>query len=184
MKLLAFHRSSPSGLTLTYASTKLLSAVFLVALTIDTAPVWAEEYVLGLGIDDVMNRTDTKSETIVVEYHADPFRRGRTAEYSFAVAGQVDGDGDVFVGAGVYAKWSLAQGPWFLEGSFMPGYYGQGSEGSSLNGNIQFRTLLGVGYELTDHSRISLALDHKSNAGIEDSNPGGETFAMRYTVGF
>ena len=156
----------------------------ILTFILSTSAVSADEFVLGIGADDVLDQTDTSSGAFIAEYHADPFRTGRSAQYSIAVAGQVDGDGDIFFGAGVYAKWSLGEGPWFLEGSFMPGYYDQGTGGSPLDGNLQFRTLFGVGYNLTDNSRISLAIDHKSNAGIEDTNPGGETLAIRYTFGF
>jgi hypothetical protein len=49
---------------------------------------------------------------------------------------------------------------------------------------MQFRTLIGLGYELDDTSRVSLALDHKSNARLESPNPGSETLAIRYRHSF
>ncbi|WP_415400870.1 acyloxyacyl hydrolase [Tateyamaria sp. SN3-11] len=139
---------------------------------------------IGVGVDDVLNQTDTQAGAVIFEYHSDPFYEGERSEYSIAVAGQVDGDGDVFVGIGAYALWSLGQGPWFVEASLIPGYYSQGTGGSPLDGNIQIRTLVGVGVRLSDRSRISLAIDHKSNADIEDTNPGNETLSIRYTVSF
>lgn len=156
----------------------------ILTFTLISSSVSAGEFVLGLGYDDVLDQTDTQAGALIVEYHADPFFAGSRAGYSLAGAAQIDGDGDVFVGVGVYALWSIGEGPWFVEGSFMPGYYDQGSGGTPLDGNLQFRTLLGVGYKLTDSSRISLAIDHKSNADIEDTNPGSETLVVRYTFDF
>ena len=66
----------------------------------------------------------------------------------------------------------------------MPGYYDRGSDGTPLGGNIQFRGLVGVGYKISNTQRVSLAIDHKSNAGLEDKNPGSETLVLRYTKRF
>lgn len=146
--------------------------------------VFAEEYVIGLGYDDVFDQTGTQSAAVLLEYHANPFFSGSRADYSFAVAGQVDTDGDIFIGFGVHAIWSIGQSPWFIESSFMPGFYDQGSRGTPLDGHLQFRSLIGVGYRLTETSRISLAVDHKSNADREDTNPGSETLSLRFTRDF
>lgn len=159
-----------------------IASILTFALTASTAA--ADEFVFGLGVDDVFDQTDTTAVAVVLEYHADPFYAGRVSEYSFAAAAQVDGDSDVFVGVGVHAHWSVGDGPWYVEGSWMPGYYDQGSGGSPLDGNLQFRTLLGVGYELSATRKISVAVDHTSNADIEDTNPGSETLSVRYSVGF
>ena len=110
--------------------------------------------------------------------------RGQRAAYSLAGAGQVDADGDIFVGVRIHAQLSIGEGPWFIEGSVMPGYYDAGTGGSPLGGNLQFRSLIGVGYRLNDHSKVSIAVDHKSNADIENVNPGGETLAVRYSFNF
>lgn len=159
-----------------------MSALALLLATV--SPAVADEFVVGLGQDDVLDQTGTEAAALVLEYHANPFFSGEIADYSVAVAGQVDEDSDVFLGVGVYALWSLRQSDWFFEGSFMPGYYDKGSGGTPLGGNVQFRTLVGFGYKLSDTSRISLAIDHKSNADLEDKNPGSETLVLRYTFGF
>ncbi|GFE49049.1 hypothetical protein So717_08020 [Roseobacter cerasinus] len=156
----------------------------VLTFTLATSPAFAGDLITGLGVDDVFDQTDTETGALIIEYHADPFYSGQIASYSLAGAGQIDGDGDVFIGVGVSAIWSIGQGPWFVEGSFMPGYYDAGSGGSELGGNLQFRSLIGVGYKLANNSRISIAIDHKSNADIEDINPGSETLAVRYSFDF
>lgn len=155
----------------------------LLALTAPTS-LFAGEYVLGLGYDDVLDQTGTEAAAFVVEYHFDPFYSGERASYGWGFAGQVDTDSDVFVGFGVHANWAIGSGNWFVEGSFMPGYYDEGSSGTDLGGNVQFRSLIGIGYALTAERKLSLAIDHKSNADIEDRNPGSETLVLRYTVDF
>ncbi|MGA9412413.1 MAG: hypothetical protein WBV78_18460, partial [Roseobacter sp.] len=98
-------------------------AAIMIAVPTITAPVVADEYAIGLGQDDVLNQTDTQSVAFVIEYHASPFFSGNISDYSLVVAGQVDGDSDVWLGIGVYALWSVRFSNWFFEGSFMPGYY-------------------------------------------------------------
>ncbi len=159
------------------------------ALAAFASPAGAGELVLGLGAGDVLDQTGTTAPAVVVEYRADPFhsgpsRSGAAARYSLAVAGQADGDGDIFVGVGLAAVWPIRGGPWFVEAGFMPGYYDHGGGGTSLGGNLQFRTLLGIGYSLSETARISVAIDHKSNADIEDRNPGEETLSLRYARTF
>ena len=159
----------------------LTTALFLM---LSTSAAYSGEVVLGLGLDDVLEHTNTSAPAIVAEYHASPFFEGRQAAYSYAVAAQIDNDRDIFIGAGLSAQWQLNDSPWFIEGSFMPGFYTKGTDGTPLNGKVQFRTLIGLGYKLNDTSRVSLALDHKSNARLKSPNPGSETLAIRYHHSF
>ena len=46
---------------------------------------------------------------------------------------------------------------------------------------ILFRESLEFGYRLDQHNRITLHLDHISNAGIDKNNEGLDTFGLRYT---
>ena len=159
----------------------LTTALFLM---LSTSAAYSGEVVLGLGLDDVLEHTNTSAPAIVAEYHASPFIEGRQAAYSYAIAAQIDNDRDIFIGAGLSAQWQLSDSPWFIEGSFMPGVYTKGTDGTPLNGKVQFRTLIGLGYKLNDTSRVSLALDHKSNARLKSPNPGSETLAIRYHHSF
>lgn len=159
----------------------LTSALFFM---FSTSAAFSGEVVLGLGVDDVLKHTETSATAFVAEYHSSPFFEGSRTAYSFAVAAQFDSDQDVFLGAGLSAQWHVKDSPWFIEGSFMPGLYTKGTDGTPLNGKVQFRTLIGLGYELNDTSRVSLALDHKSNARLKSPNPGSETLVIRYHHSF
>lgn len=157
------------------------SALFFM---LSTSAAFSGEVVLGLGVDDVLAHTETSAPAFVAEYHSSPFFEGPQAAYSFAVAAQLDSDQDIFLGAGLSAQWHVKNSPWFIEGSFMPGLYTKGTDGTPLNGKLQFRTLIGLGYELNDSSSVSLALDHKSNARLKSPNPGSETLVVRYRHSF
>jgi lipid A 3-O-deacylase len=64
----------------------------------------------------------------------------------------------------------------------MPGYYWQGD--TDLGHNLQFRSLIGFGWTLSQNSAVILSLDHISNAGLDIRNPGAETLALRYRLSF
>jgi lipid A 3-O-deacylase len=158
--------------------------VSALVLMFSASAAYSGELVVGIGADDIGKHTDTTATAFVAEYHAAPFYKGSRGAYSLAVAAQLDEDEDLFVGGGVHARWSIGDGPWSIEGSFMPGHYQKGPDGTSLGGKFQFRTLVGLSYELDETRRISLALDHKSNARLQNQNPGSETLAVRYHYNF
>jgi hypothetical protein len=60
----------------------------------------------------------------------------------------------------------------------MPGVYIQG-DGNDLGGWFEFRSGIEIGYEAQSGVRYGLSLDHRSNAGIYDENPGLETLQFR-----
>ncbi|WP_166416893.1 acyloxyacyl hydrolase [Cochlodiniinecator piscidefendens] len=159
----------------------LLSAVFAAALTVQTAS--ASEFILGLGYDDITNNTDSGAQALVFELHADPFVDQDGWQFGVGAAAQIDTDSDVFVGLGFYANYDIND-RWFAEASFMPGLYKAGSGGSDLGGDILFRSLIGVGYRLSETRSLSLALDHKSNNSFNSVNPGSETLTLRIHQSF
>lgn len=164
----------------TFMTKGLLGIAAILAATSATAG----DIIVGIGQDDVFDQTETSAVAAVLEYHADPFFDGQIASHGFAGAIYADADSDVFLGFGIASIWRLGDGPWFVETSIMPGYYDAGSGGTDLGGNWQFRSLIGLGYRFDGGSRISLALDHKSNADLEEDNPGSETVMLRYRLDF
>ncbi len=142
----------------------------------------ASEYVFGIGQDDLDGQA-SEAFAIQLEVHSNPLREYRWGSVSGMVAAQVDEDGDAYLGIGLSTFWNTSD-KWFIEGSLAAGYYDEGSGGTDLGGNLQFRTLVGFGYRVSDQARISLAVDHLSNAGIEDVNPGREAIWIRYGRSF
>ncbi|MFG6554981.1 hypothetical protein, partial [Sulfitobacter sp. 1A16808] len=86
----------------------LTTALFFV---LSTSAAYSGEVVLGLGVDDVLDHTDTSAPAVVAEYHFSPFFEGRQADYSYAVSAQFDNDRDIFIGAGLSAQWRLIDSP-------------------------------------------------------------------------
>ena len=78
----------------------------------------------------------------------------------------------------------LYLGPRFVvTPSFAVGAYHEGAS-KDLGSAIEFRSQIEVGFRFDDRSRLSLSLDHISNAGIDDKNPGTEALVLTYAVPF
>ncbi|MGA9409787.1 MAG: acyloxyacyl hydrolase [Roseobacter sp.] len=151
-------------------------------LLVLSRPLEASELIVGIGVDDVDGR---EAETIAIEfeYHTNPLRQYGWGIVSGMFVIKADGDRDSYIGVGPSLLWNTSD-KWFVEGSLTVGYYNEGNGGTNLGGNLQFRTLIGLGYRLSDRTRLSVAIDHLSNAGIEDFNPGREAVSVRYGVQF
>ena len=66
-----------------------------------------------------------------------------------------------------------------LRPSFAPGLYHEGN-GKDLGSVLEFRSALEAAYRFDDRSRLGLEISHRSNAGIDDRNPGEETLMLFY----
>ena len=61
------------------------------------------------------------------------------------------------------------------------GYYHQG-DGKDLGGTFQFKTGARFDYRFDDASRIGIAFDHISNAGINKKKPGEENLLLMVSI--
>ncbi len=72
-------------------------------------------------------------------------------------------------------------GNFYITPSFAPGFYVRG-DGKDLGGPVEFRSQIELGYKLPNRGRIAVSLDHMSNAGIYNENPGVETVMLTYGI--
>lgn len=61
------------------------------------------------------------------------------------------------------------------------GYWTRGS-GKELGGPVEFKTGAEFAYRFKDYSRLGVAFDHISNAGIYRTNPGVESALLVYSI--
>lgn len=138
----------------------------------------AGDIVIGLGYTDFSDDGANDSPVIELELHSDPLWQFGGGNWSLGTALTADGEGDFFVGAGPSVLWPL-RNRWFVEASVMPGYYDAAEADNSLGGHFQIRSLIGVGRAVSDRVAVSVAFSHKSNAGTDDHNPGGNAITLR-----
>ena len=86
--------------------------------------------------------------------------------------------GAVWAGAGVVHRDTLPRSRAYLETHFMPGLDLRG-EGVDLGGPINARAGAELGWETDDGLRFGLSVDHRSNGGIFDRNPGADKVQLR-----
>ncbi len=61
------------------------------------------------------------------------------------------------------------------------GYFARGS-GTNLGSAVEFRTGAELAYRFADQSRLGLAVNHTSNAGIGKHNPGEQSIVLMYSI--
>jgi hypothetical protein len=152
-----------------------LSRLFLSVCCCLTGPLFAQNVVVGAGVDP------DGGGGVVLEYHTGGSFSEDVSNWPWATAIRFDADSDLWAGAGVHQQFDLSE-RFFVEASFMPGYYNP--EDTDLGGNIHFRSLVGLGLKFRGSSAISITVDHLSNGGLTTSNPGSEFVTVRYTFGY
>lgn len=155
-----------------------------VALLCLAAPSGAEagDLVFGVGPTDYHIQGTETETNFTLEIHSRPFAQPGRFSFGTVAAASVSSGGDIWVGVGLAAKYDLNN--WFVEASLMPGFYQEGSDATDLGSAIEFRSLIGLGYSFSPSTSLSVAFEHKSNAGIGERNPGVEAFSLRLRKSF
>lgn len=105
----------------------------------------------------------------------------RRGPFGLAYGVSVTDTGDVWAGIGASYLTALPLDGAFLQFHVMPGVHLQGV-GPDLGGPFETRSGFEIGYEARSGVRYSLSVDHRSNAGVYDVNPGLETVMFRVSV--
>jgi len=162
----------------------MIKQLSLVAILIMASlQVQAADLIFSLGLEGLDDDDDGQTAAVTIEYVSDPIFRSGPVQTGYATTVRVDFDNDVFIGVGISSELPLRNN-YFFESSATLGYYGPGREGTDLGGNVQFRSVFGIGRNLSTKSAFSIAVDHTSNSSIENINPGIETLIVRYLVRF
>ncbi|GAA6181128.1 hypothetical protein NBRC116594_25660 [Shimia sp. NS0008-38b] len=155
----------------------------LISLTLFCTPISAQQLIFGIGYSDFSEGSALDAQSFSIEYVGKPFREVGRLSVSLSAIASFDDEDNTFVGVGITNLYDFTD-RWFAELSFMPGVYLEGNPLNDLGNTLEFRSLLGLGFRVTETSAISLAFDHKSNAGISTRNPGVNTLALRYHYNF
>lgn len=138
----------------------------------------AGNLVVGVGYYDFSDMNALDSPVIELELHSNPLWHFAGADWSIGGVVEHQESGDAFVGIGPSGIWPLGN-RWFVEGSLMPGYFGDSGISNALGGDFQIRTLLGVGFAVSNRLSLSLAASHMSNADTASRNPGANALSLR-----
>lgn len=114
------------------------------------------------------------------------FRRDTSLGYGpfqvlYGASLTTDGDFWAGIGAGHRMEWDMGRSDAFVQFSFMPGVYLQGG-GPDLGGEVSFRSAVELGIEDRNGIRYAFSVDHRSNGGLHEGNPGIETVQFRVSI--
>lgn len=155
----------------------LLRAAAIAALLVaGIGPARGFEVTLSLGRNDILDRLGDPSFVAGLGIASDPL--GRWGSLGLAVGGgaEVGASGSFWAGAGPILLLPFGDG-WRLGLSVMPGAYNQGN-GVDLGFPLEFRSRLGLSRQVGPDWSVGLAIEHKSNADLSESNPGVETLFL------
>lgn len=153
-----------------------LSFAFLTCLP---GALAADELVIGLRSSSYSDDSARDRLFGSVEYRAAPFASRYGFDFSLGAIGMWDGEGDYFLGAGLYIRRPFGGDRWFVEFSETPGYYDNGDEDRDLGNSLEFHSQLALGYRFAPDWAGSVALSHISNAGTGMDNPGANFVSLR-----
>lgn len=129
---------------------------------------------VGAGVYDVLHNYTT--EQARVEY-----RFGERFWFiKPVVGGLVTGDKSVMGYAGIRIDLYFGS-RWVLTPNGVIGGWSRG-DGKNLGSTVEFKTGAELAYRFDDRSRLGLAFDHISNAGIGKHNPGTESLMVLYSI--
>jgi len=154
-----------------FAMRRLIASVPLILLAAGNVGAQESRATFGLG------RNDTSSLALSLNWHAAPFHAG----LGWAGGLWVTSRGAGWIGGGLAYTHQFAGGPVFVRGAVMPGLYRSGSD-VNLGGPLQFLSRVEIGTELSNRGQISLAFEHRSNAGLYATNPGLNTVSVNYSL--
>lgn len=157
---------------------KIILAVIGLALAISATPALADDVnriTTGIGYYDVFD--DHDAADFRIEY-----RPGKSMLWELRpwMGLEVTSDAGVWGGAGFLYDFYLGNN-WVLTPSLGAGLYADGS-GKDLGSVIEFRSMMELGYQFENTSRVSAGISHISNASIGDDNPGTEIISLYYHI--
>jgi hypothetical protein len=124
----------------------------------------------------------TKGEGVYPDIHADYIYGGLSWwQFRPRIGVSESARGDFWAGAGVdFEKyWAINNKQAIFAGmSFMPGYYHPGA--LQLGDPVEFRTQIELGLVQINNWRVSVFVEHRSNAGLGQSNPGIEAVGANF----
>jgi hypothetical protein len=135
---------------------------------------------LGAGAFDITPSSSHPDSRTAAEFRGE-YRFGDVAWFIapfVGVAGTSDG---AFYGYGGFGFDINFTPNWVLTPNGAVGYFARGS-GTNLGSAVEFRTGAELAYRFPDMSRLGVAVQHTSNAGIGKNNPGEQSILLMYSI--
>lgn len=156
---------------------RLTSTLLATAALFASTAAYATDYLnLNVGGFNAL-RNDQNAAQFGAEYRFDELK------YNFRPVVGVfgTGDGAVYGYGGVNWDVALLPNQLYLVPNFAVGAFGNG-DGKDLGGTLEFRSGIELDYQFPNQHQVGVVLNHISNAGIYDHNPGEESVLVNYSI--
>jgi lipid A 3-O-deacylase len=134
------------------------------------------------GVFDINTSSKKSSELFGVQHsNEDLFRDTFLGKLSPITGFMMTADSASYFYTGVQAEYKI--GKLNLTPSFSPGLYSMG-DGKDLGSPLEFKSELQLSLDLRPGTKLGYSQSHLSNAGLDDKNPGADSYMFNFMKSF
>ena len=134
------------------------------------------------GVFDINTSSKKRSELFGVQHsNEDLFRDTFLGKLSPITGFMMTEDSASYFYTGVQAEYKI--GKLNLTPSFSPGLYSMG-DGKDLGSPLEFKSELQLSVDLRPGTKLGYSQSHLSNAGLDDKNPGADSYMFNFMKSF
>ena len=134
------------------------------------------------GVFDINTSSKKSSELFGVQHsNEDLFRDTFLGKFSPITGFMMTADTATYFYTGVQAEYKI--GKLNLTPSFSPGLYSMG-DGKDLGSPLEFKSELQLSVDLRPGTKLGYSQSHLSNAGLDDKNPGADSYMFNFMKSF
>ena len=134
------------------------------------------------GVFDINTSSKKTSEVFGIQHSNDDlFRDTLLGKLSPITGFMITADSASYFYTGVQAEYKI--GKLNLTPSFSPGIYSMG-DGKDLGSPLEFKSELQLSVDLLPGTKLGYSQSHLSNAGLDDKNPGADSYMFNFMKSF
>ena len=134
------------------------------------------------GVFDINTSSKKSSELFGIQHsNEDLFRDTFLGKFSPITGFMMTADSTTYLYTGVQAEYKI--GKLNLTPSFSPGLYSMG-DGKDLGSPLEFKSELQLSVDLRPGTKLGYSQSHLSNAGLDDKNPGADSYMFNFMKSF
>ena len=141
----------------------------------------SHEYNFFSGVFDITNEAKNSELFGVQHSNEDLFRDTFLGKLSPITGFMMTADSTTYLYTGVQAEYKI--GKLNLTPSFSPGLYSMG-DGKDLGSPLEFKSELQLSVDLRPGTKLGYSQSHLSNAGLDDKNPGADSYMFNFMKSF
>ncbi len=134
------------------------------------------------GVFDINTSSKKSSELFGIQHsNEDLFRDTFLGKLSPITGFMMTADSATYLYTGVQAEYKI--GKLNLTPSFSPGLYSMG-DGKDLGSPLEFKSELQLSVDLRPGTKLGYSQSHLSNGGLDDVNPGADSYMFNFMKSF